>query len=466
MFTKKMLSSLILFILTVSFLQLRADEEFAPQVERYSERVLIVKTGTAYFDQVIAIATNKGIIMIDTGISPSLTKKYREIIEREFGRNDFRYVINTHFHFDHTDGNQVFADATIIAHQTTPDRMREFEAGRKDFIQRRTAQNSQLEEQLKALEPNSANAQRLANLLYTGRIMVADLENDYKLTLPTLSFNDHLTLHMGDLTLKLVHFGEGRHTGDDIIIHCPEEKLLFTGDLFFRNSFIVSFRPQFDASHWIEVLNEVLADTNTTKFVYDVHNGRMTARFLCTWRDYLVDLYQKFASAKKEGLDFDTIKKRHPYENFSYIEKSGITPDQLRREHDTNLRFCYYQIYDLQSASQSFYEIITQSGITAAVDKFKELRSTKDAKYYFDETEFNQIGYRLMREGRGKEAIEIFKMNVELYPASWNVYDSLGEGYMNDGQNELAIKNYKKSIELNPQNTNGIDILKRLEGSK
>ena len=466
MFTKKMLSLLILFIPILYFTQSHADEEFAPQIERYSERVLIVKTGTVYFDQVVAIATNKGIIMIDTGLSPSLTKKYREIIEREFGRNDFRYVINTHFHFDHTDGNQIFADATIIAHQTTPDRMREFEAGREDFIQRRIALNSQLKEQLKALDQNSAEAQRIADLLYTGRIMVADLENNYKLTLPTLTFNDHLTLHLGDLTLKLVHFGEGRHSGDDIIILCPEEKLLFTGDLFFRNSFIVSFRPQFDVSHWIEVLNEVLADTNTVKFAYDVHNGRMPVRFLCTWRDYLVDLYQKFATAKKEGIDLDTIKKRHPYEHFNYLEKSGIAPDQLRREHDTNLRFFYYKMYDLLSASQSFYEIITQSGITAAVAKFKELRSTKKAKYYFDEAEFNQTGYRLMREGRGKEAIEIFKMNVELFPDSWNVHDSLGEGYMNDGQNELAIKNYKKSIDLNPQNTNGIEFLKRLEGAK
>jgi len=466
MITKKILSWLLFFILIFSIIQLRADEEIAPQVERYSERVVIVKTGTVYFDQVIAIASNKGIIMIDTGLSPSLTKKYREIIEREFGRKDFLYVINTHFHFDHTDGNQVFADATIIAHQSTPDRMREFEAGRKDFIQQRTTQNAQFEEQIKTLDPGSFNARRLADLIYSGRIMVADLEKNYILTLPTLTFNDHLTLHMGDLTLKLIHFGEGRHAGDDLIIHCPEEKLLFTGDLFFRGSMILSYRPQFNPSHWIEVLNEVLADTNTAKFAYDVHNGRMTAKYLCIWRDYLVDLWQKFSAVKDEGLDLEAIKKRFPFENFAYILKSGIAPEQLRREHDTNLRFFWCQINDVQLASQTFYDLITQSGIAAAVNKFKEVQSKKDAKYYFDEAEFNQTGYRLMREGRGKEAIEIFKMNVELFPNSWNVYDSLGESYMNDGQNELAIQSYKKSIELNPQNTNGIEILKRLEEAK
>ena len=90
------------------------------------------------------------------------------------------------------------------------------------------------------------------------------------------------------------------------------------------------------------------------------------------------------------------------------------------------------------------------------------MQSREDVQHYFDENEFNRLGYRFLGENKVKEAIEIFKMNVEMYPDSWNVYDSLGEGYMNDGQNELAIKYYKKSLELNPDNTNGIAMLKQL----
>jgi tetratricopeptide (TPR) repeat protein len=62
-----------------------------------------------------------------------------------------------------------------------------------------------------------------------------------------------------------------------------------------------------------------------------------------------------------------------------------------------------------------------------------------------------------------KEAIEIFKLNVEQFPKSANVYDSLGEGYMLNGDKELAIKNYKKSLELNPKNTSATNALKKLE---
>jgi cytochrome c-type biogenesis protein CcmH/NrfG len=63
-----------------------------------------------------------------------------------------------------------------------------------------------------------------------------------------------------------------------------------------------------------------------------------------------------------------------------------------------------------------------------------------------------------------KDAIEVFKLNVEEHPESWNTYDSLGEAYMIDGNTELAIKNYERSVELNPQNKNGIEQLKKLKG--
>jgi glyoxylase-like metal-dependent hydrolase (beta-lactamase superfamily II) len=271
----------IFFILALlsSLSVLRAEEELTIDFERYSERVLIVKCGKIYTDQVIAIATQKGIVMIDTGKAPTITSEYRKIIEREFGRNDFSYVINTHFHFDHTDGNQVFDEAEIIAHESSPERMHQFDRGRQNFVAGRKSQIEQLKIQLKALNPNSEDAQRLRDILSQNPIMLDDLENNYSLTLPTITFNDRMMLDLGDITLKLIYFGQGRHTGDDIIIHCPEEKLLFTGDLFFRSSLQIAFSAQFDAPRWIEVMNELLEDESEIKWVYDTHNGRMPVKF-------------------------------------------------------------------------------------------------------------------------------------------------------------------------------------------
>ena len=78
------------------------------------------------------------------------------------------------------------------------------------------------------------------------------------------------------------------------------------------------------------------------------------------------------------------------------------------------------------------------------------------------ESELNGLGYRLLQAKKVKEAIEIFKLNVEAYPHSANSYDSLAESYMVNGDNELAIQNYKKSLELDPQNLNAVEMLKKL----
>ena len=78
----------------------------------------------------------------------------------------------------------------------------------------------------------------------------------------------------------------------------------------------------------------------------------------------------------------------------------------------------------------------------------------------------NSFGYQLLGIKKVKEAIKIFKLNIEEYPDAFNPYDSLGEGYMIDGQRELAIKNYAKSLELNPKNTNAILMLARINKTR
>ena len=67
-----------------------------------------------------------------------------------------------------------------------------------------------------------------------------------------------------------------------------------------------------------------------------------------------------------------------------------------------------------------------------------------------------------MGMNRIKDAIEIFKLNVEEYPDAFNPYDSLGEAYMIDGQKELAIKNYAKSLERNPNHAGAIRMLSKI----
>jgi len=117
-------------------------------------------------------------------------------------------------------------------------------------------------------------------------------------------------------------------------------------------------------------------------------------------------------------------------------------------------------------ASSAAYRIeqeISQEGIKSVLKKYREMMRNKESGLYFDEREFNALGYRLMNRGMLKESIEIFKLNVELHPDSANVYDSLGEAYMKIGKNKLALKNYEKSLELNPKNENARLMIQKLK---
>jgi tetratricopeptide (TPR) repeat protein len=89
------------------------------------------------------------------------------------------------------------------------------------------------------------------------------------------------------------------------------------------------------------------------------------------------------------------------------------------------------------------------------------LKDQQDFK--LDEDAVIRWAYELMEENHLPEATDLFKLDVQVFPGSWNGYDSLGEAYMKAGQKQLAIDNYKKSLELNPANDDAKEKLKVLE---
>ena len=94
----------------------------------------------------------------------------------------------------------------------------------------------------------------------------------------------------------------------------------------------------------------------------------------------------------------------------------------------------------------------------------RERKATQSDAYDFSELELNDAGYMLMRQKKIAEAIALLELNVEMYPRSANVYDSLGEAHAAAGHRDLAIANYRKSLALDPRNQNAIEQLKKLGG--
>jgi hypothetical protein len=153
------------------------------------------------------------------------------------------------------------------------------------------------------------------------------------------------------------------------------------------------------------------------------------------------------------------------------VQKDIYTnPYCMPDENNKCICLCRKPKYDLRdywlmdrNIDPHFVEILQNESVLAAIAYYHECRKKNPSIMMFSERQINLLGYEYLRKGKLEDAIALFKLNVEVYPASSNVYDSLGEGYMENSQYELAIKNYKKSLELNPNNANARKMLKKLE---
>ena len=105
-------------------------------------------------------------------------------------------------------------------------------------------------------------------------------------------------------------------------------------------------------------------------------------------------------------------------------------------------------------------------GIDASVAAYRQLRERFYGRGAFDfgENVLNAFGYSLLEEGNAADAVAIFQLNVEQYPASANAWDSLGEGYLAMGDRERSLEAYEKSLELDPENENARQKLTEIRG--
>ena len=162
---------------------------------------------------------------------------------------------------------------------------------------------------------------------------------------------------------------------------------------------------------------------------------------------------------------FTTTILRYPKEKNLIVMLDNTGTTYLDRLSDSIAKILYNQPYEPPkiSMAETLEKTIREKGIAAGIAQYRDLKAKQSATYNFDEPELNTLGYRLLRTGKPREAIEIFKLNVEAYPQGFNTYDSLAEAYMTVNERELAIQNYKKSLELNPSNSGAVEALKKLE---
>jgi glyoxylase-like metal-dependent hydrolase (beta-lactamase superfamily II) len=328
------------------------------EVIRLSDKVLVL-TGVLLPAgcQVTAISSQMGIVVVDATGSLSLAQEFRQIIEKEFERNDFAYLINTHDHADHTNGNRAFADAVIIGHELCRNAMQkrkkqwtnEFISG---YIPQLKKQIDQLRTRLESLPPDSTQAETVRKQISSFQRVLSDIEsisgvNQDKIVMPPiLTFRDKMTLDLKDMTVHLYYFGN-YHSNNDIFIYVPEEGILIIGDTFSKTSLpgTSSNVRKADISLWLQVLDAVLAEPDELKHAVRGHTEILSREEIVATRDYMKELWAGIRACNDEGLSLDAIQQRFPLERFSYITKTKHQDEtELLRQHTTIVQGFWRQL--------------------------------------------------------------------------------------------------------------------------
>jgi glyoxylase-like metal-dependent hydrolase (beta-lactamase superfamily II) len=411
------------------------------------------------------IESNAGLMVVDTGLSPSMAERTRARIVAELGREDIRWVTNTHSHFDHSGGNQVFAAATIIGHDNTPAAMRAFFDGRDAWIERRFRWLGRQEAGASQAPAGSDQAIALEESLRFNRELIDDLRAGYVPTPPTLTFSDRITVYSGEVGIELLYFGRA-HTDSDILVYVPSSKTLFTGDLFQEGMLGPStYAGNLEPDRWLVALDFVLADEGGIDAVIGGHGLLFEPEWLAAQRRYLGEVWRKVGETKAEGKSLADLTNNLPFDDrFGFIaDQLQLPVEELEEQNAVILRSLWR--VGQASAADEIGRVARALGAEAAQARWAELRAN-DA-FYIDERELNALGYQLLSgERKVPEALAVFEMNTQAFPESWNGWDSYAEAHWWIDDEAGVERNYRKALELNPEAESALRGISQIEGHR
>ncbi len=434
-----------------------------------SENVFIVSNPD--LGSQVVVQSKKGLLIFDSFWSEKTARIFKEEILKTIHRNDFSYVINMVDRLDMFGGNAAYQEAMIVGHENILIKYIKKETVKAEItelIKMWREKEGYSRNRLQNLEKGSEKALKEQNWMNKCITMADELENSFSLVLPQISYNDRVTLHLKDITINLIWFGEtGNYRGLTMAV-IPEMKLaVLSKSIIFPMAHLAPYpQPDYkvlDVPRWIDLLEEILEGENAvTNIILSDHDQVISREYMQSHLAYIRKLWDSVKTAEAEGKSLKELQDKLSLEkDFAFVKEMQVyknTSDNwIRPQHELHTRLFY-----LQHKKHLASEIIKDGGIGSLQASLDKIRKLGDA-IYIDETSIWRLGYVWLNQGHISEAIEIFKLYVEAYPQSFNAYYNLGEAYMKSGDKQNAIINYRKSLELNPENSNARDMLKKLE---
>lgn len=277
------------------------------------------------------VVNETDVLLVDSHMTPSAARALVDDLGRITDK-PVRYLVNTHFHFDHTHGNEVFGpEVEIIAHEFTHRKLAAGDSkrgrGYDTFIGATPESVERMKARLDSLpaEERAAMERRMA-----GAMAVYEESEAVTPTPPTLVLRDAVTLHRGGREIRLLHVGRG-HTGGDVIVYLPAEKALITGDLLTGN---LPYMGDAFVAEWVAALGEVAA--LDVEVILPGHGRAYTETARVEHLQlYLVDLWRQAREMHARGVSpaeaAETIDMTSHAERFPQIEGPGVSRHAIDR---------------------------------------------------------------------------------------------------------------------------------------
>jgi cyclase len=259
------------------------------------------------------ILTNDGVVVVDSHSKPSAAHAlYKEI--QGMTKQPVRKVINTHFHWDHWQGNQVYATQSpqleIITSERTKENLTKPDAGvgGLSFIEKQLVNVPKEIEKLKDDILKAGSPEQKARLeanLQQAEAYLAELKN-LKPTLPTRTVATTATLNESGREIQLLLLGRG-HTDGDVYIYLPKEKVVVTGDA------VIEWMPFLNDGYpeeWVQTLS-ALEQVDFTHMILG-HGEVASKEHLAFFKGYLTDLIASVKNAAAEGGTLEEMQKTIP----------------------------------------------------------------------------------------------------------------------------------------------------------
>ncbi len=229
-----------------------------------------------------------GIVIVDDQFAPLATK----IKEALKGITDkpLKFVLNTHFHGDHTGGNAEFGkDATIIAHEN---------------VRKRLEQGT--------------------------TVLGGEVKPAAKEAVPIITFNDRATVHLNGEDIRAIHFPNG-HTDGDSVIFFPKSKVVHMGDDFVTYGFpFVDVQNGGSVSGMIAGCEQALSMVPADVQIIPGHGPISTPADVRKYIDMLKATRALVAQAMKDGKTIDQMKSDHLLAKYDDLGKGFIKADALK----------------------------------------------------------------------------------------------------------------------------------------